>query len=110
MSSLVDGYNRSLTADYRLRVLNQDFESQFPLLAMAFCGVLSDDGKSLVLPPCKVSIWADGGELQCGLLPAVGNRKAFLTLGRGTDHPWGTLEAYLGNGVRWITTGVQKSK
>lgn len=110
MSGLVDTYNRQLTTDYRLRVLNEDFQAEFPLLGQCFTGVLSPDGKDLLLPPCKVTIWADSGDLQACLNPSVGRHKAFVGLGRTTDHPWRALEAALTVGVRWVSNGVQKSK
>lgn len=108
MSALVDSYNRSLTNDYRLRVLNDEFKHDFPALADVLCGVLSEDGKTLSLPPCKLTIWADAGNLSVCLLPTVGSRKAFLSLGSGLGDAWTALNEALGDGIRWVDGGGHK--
>ena len=108
MSHLVDGYNRAGTSDNRLRVVNDEFLHDFPLLGQLLSGVLSEDGKTLLLPPCKLTLWADGGSINCCLMPAVGNRKAFLTLGDGLSHPWTALEELLTHGLKWVSGSVQK--
>jgi hypothetical protein len=110
MSILVEGYNRVGSADYRLRVLNEEFKHDFPALFQAFTGVLSDDGKALLLPPCKVTVWADAGSLQACLIPTVGRLKAFVGLGDGLTSPWTTLNEALSVGVRWQEGGGQKNK
>jgi hypothetical protein len=109
MSILVDSYNRSQTADYRLRVLNDEFKHDFPLLGQVLCGVLSEDAKTLLLPPSKLTIWAECGSLNCCLIPAVGREKAFLSLGDGLASPWATLEELLSQGVKWVTGSKQKN-
>ena len=108
MSSFVDGYNRTAPGDYRLRVLNEEFQHDFPTLGQCFTGVLSDDRQKLLLPPCKLTIWAEAGRLECCLLPTIGRRKAFLSLGDGLASPWTALEELLSAGVRWVDGSGQK--
>src|SRR3974377_1518099 len=108
MSHLVDVYNRAATSDYRLRVVNDEFLHDFPLLGQLLSGVLSEDGKTLLLPPCKLTLWAECGSLNCCLMPVIGRRKAFLSLGDGLVHPWTALEELLALGVKWVNGSEQK--
>jgi hypothetical protein len=110
MNALVNSYARALTPDNRLRVINDEFKHDFPDLALCLCGVLTEDGKSLALPACKLTLWADAGNLSVCLNPSVGNRKAFLSLGDGLASWAVALNELLSQGIRWAEPSGQKTR
>jgi hypothetical protein len=108
MVNAVEHYNRSASTHYLLRVLNDEFKNDFPLLGQHLTGVLDEEGKAIALPPCNITLWADCGRIEACLKPSVGRRKAFLSLGDGLSHPWTVIEELLSQGVKWTQGSEQK--
>jgi len=108
MSRIATSYNRVAPTHYLLRVCDEQLRCDFPALAASLEGILGEDSKALLLPPCSFTLFAEAGHITCCLKPSVGRRKAFLTLGAGLSWQAALEEALTAGEIIWREDSPQK--